>query len=140
MLEYLHLNQYRENGRIEAKKATGGLPHSIWETYSAFANTLGGYILLGVIEKEDKSLEAVDLPDPQALIREFNEMVNNPKKVSTNILSAGDVFEETADGHSAPVTRSRRTKALFPCLLRLCHRIRQRHPQASARILRACRS
>ena len=118
MLEYLHLNQYRENGRIEAKKATGGLPHSIWETYSAFANTLGGYILLGVIEKEDKSLEAVDLPDPQALIREFNEMVNNPKKVSANILSAGDVFEETADGnHIVVIHVPKADRTLLPVYL-----------------------
>lgn len=98
MIDFAKIEKYKENNRIEAKKALGGLPHSIWETYSAFANTLGGIILLGVEEHKDKSLHPVDLPDPERLIKEFWEIVNKGKKVSANILSDKDVTVEYIDG------------------------------------------
>ena len=87
MIDFAHLRRYRENNRIEAKRATGGLPESIWETYSAFANTMGGVILLGVVEKADKSFETVDLPDPDGLVAEFWNLVNDTRKASVNILT-----------------------------------------------------
>ena len=87
MIDFSKIEQYRENNRIEAKKALGGLPKSIWETYSAFANTHGGIILLGVEELADKSFRTVDLPDPEKLIKEFWDIVNNPNKTSVNVLS-----------------------------------------------------
>lgn len=98
MLDLNNLERYRENNRIEAKKAMGGLPRSIWETYSAFANTLGGIILLGVEEYQDKSLHAVDLPDPEQLVEEFWELVNDPHRASVNILSEENVQIEMVDG------------------------------------------
>lgn len=97
MIDLSNIEQYRENNRIEAKKALGGLPRSIWETYSAFANTLGGIILLGVEEYKDHSLHPVNLPDPERLVEEFWDMINDPKKVSVNILSARHVQIETVD-------------------------------------------
>ena len=98
MIDFSKLEQYRENNRIEAKKALGGLPKSIWETYSAFANTYGGIILLGVEEMPDKSFHAIDLPDPDKLIKEFWNIANNPNKTSVNVLSSKDVFVQEIDG------------------------------------------
>ena len=99
MIDVTRIDQYREDNRIEAKKATGGLPESIWETYSAFANTLGGVILLGVEEDRNKNLHAVDLPDPQWLADEFLRKVNDPKIASANILAPEDIQFKTVDGN-----------------------------------------
>ena len=58
---------YREGNRLEVKSAKGGLPKSLWETYSAFANSYGGVILLGVVEKEDRSFLTTGLKNADKL-------------------------------------------------------------------------
>lgn len=67
----------REGLRIEAKLAAGGLPESIWESCSAFANTRGGLILLGVAEARDRSLSVSGLSHPIALIKQFVTMARS---------------------------------------------------------------
>ena len=105
MLDLDQIGQYRENDRLEAKLATGGLPHSIWETYSAFANSNGGMILLGVEELPDHSLRVQGLLDPCGLVEEFWAMVNDPAVVSANLLRPEDVWVDHTGGGSVVVIR-----------------------------------
>lgn len=45
-----------ERVTLECKKAMAEVPKSLWETYSAFANTIGGLILLGVDEHKNNEV------------------------------------------------------------------------------------
>ena len=87
------LSSEKENAYIEAKTAAGGLPRSLWETYSAFANTNGGIILLGVKEEEgSKKLMPAGVENPEKLISEIWNILNNPQKISENILLNEDIY------------------------------------------------
>lgn len=90
-------DEYRENNRLEVKKAKGGLPNSLWDTYSAMANCYGGMILLGVVEKEDGSFVTTGLKDVEKLRKDFWNMVNNRQKVSINLLTDDDMDSYEVD-------------------------------------------
>ncbi|MBQ3388287.1 MAG: putative DNA binding domain-containing protein [Thermoguttaceae bacterium] len=86
-----HFDEYREGNRLEVKKASGGLPRSLWDTYSSFSNCNGGVIILGVKEREDGSWYTTHLQNRNKLLTDFWNTINNRSKVSVNLLNEGSV-------------------------------------------------
>ncbi|AKU92732.1 helix-turn-helix domain-containing protein [Vulgatibacter incomptus] len=104
----------REGWAFEAKLAQGRdgrgeLPASFWETYSAFANTDGGVIVLGAAERNDGSLEVRGIADLDKVERELWNNLQNPQKVSANLLTSSSVTREELDGHQLLVVRVPKT-------------------------------
>ena len=94
---------YKEDNRREVKKASGGLPKSLWESYSAFANTYGGVIILGVSERKDGSWFTTGLKNARSLEKDFWDTINNSTKVNSNLLSEKNVEFYDKDGDTIMV-------------------------------------
>lgn len=88
-----------ESAEVEFKSARGGLPESFWESFSAFANTNGGIIVLGVKEKEGRFL-LDGLTEEQITLykKRFWDCAHNKEKVSATMLTERDVAVGEADG------------------------------------------
>jgi predicted HTH transcriptional regulator len=102
-MDLKELEALREGWDFEAKKAAGrgGLgevPVSFWETYSAMANSQGGRVVLGARERKDHSLQVVGLAEPERVEKELWDGLQDPHKVSANILGRDDVTLEYMAG------------------------------------------
>ena len=63
---------------FEAKEAKSELPKNIWETVSAFANTSGGWIVLG-IKQNGKKLEISGVDNAEKLEQDFQGTFHSQK-------------------------------------------------------------
>lgn len=82
----------REGLSLEFKKAKNKLPSSFWQSYSAFANTQGGTIILGIEEQDGHfSLTQLSRDTIDRLIQEFWNNVHNPNTISHCLLGPEDV-------------------------------------------------
>lgn len=83
----------KEGYTVEFKGAKGGFPGSFWESYSAFANTAGGIIVLGVIENNNR-FKPDGLTEEQ--ISKFKKVfwdgAHNPQKASSCLLKEDDII------------------------------------------------
>ena len=89
----------REDQCLELKEASVGLPEDIWETYSAFANTEGGTVVLGISEDSSTHcFSASGVPDAQGVVADFWSTLRNPQRVSRDVMLFDGVRIERVDG------------------------------------------
>lgn len=91
LFDQSNFDKYKEDNCREVKKAEGGLPIALWESYSSFANSNGGVIILGVGERQDGTWYTTGLKNADKLKRYFWNTIHDTKKVSINLLSDKNV-------------------------------------------------
>ncbi|WP_373879785.1 RNA-binding domain-containing protein [Levilactobacillus brevis] len=77
----------------EYKTASFKLPDNFWDTYSAFANTDGGTIILGIEEAHKHHYEVCGVDVPDDVITQFWNDLHNSKKISSSLTSTDDVLK-----------------------------------------------
>ena len=97
VLEEFGLRNGAEHTHLECKEAVNKLPRAFWETYSSFANTSGGIVILGVKEnKEEGSFEVTGVSNPFEMVKNLHDTLSNRSKVNIDILT-GDSVEIVED-------------------------------------------
>ncbi len=93
--ELFDILKYGEHLNLECKEGKNKLPNSIWSTYSAFANSDSGMIVIGIKEnlKEkdfEKRFTIEGVENSEKQISDFWNTINS-EKVNKNILVDDDV-------------------------------------------------
>ncbi len=90
----------------EVKAARGGLPNAIWETISAFANTQGGWLILGIAEDRETGRRIVrGIADPDSMIRQLHDQMRDTAKISIPVCGATDITKLDAHGETVIAIR-----------------------------------
>lgn len=96
------LSILQESVDIECKLASGQdgkgeLPADFWQSYSAFANTEGGVVVLGVKEKNgDFTINGIQ--QVAKIKKQLFDLADNTKKVSCNLITDRSVVEWCIEG------------------------------------------
>ncbi len=81
----------KEQVDLEYKKATNKFPSSAWATISAFANTKGGWLVLGATFAKD-DLVFTGIEDADKMLQVFFDQLRNPEKISFPVCGADDAL------------------------------------------------
>lgn len=92
ILERFDLKHGYEHEQLECKEAAYKLPKTFWETYSAFANTCGGVVILGVKEKkDDRTFVVSGVSNPYEVVKNLHDTLSNRSKVNVDVLQSDSV-------------------------------------------------
>lgn len=102
--DLVDLQTLSESAELEFKLAQGQdgkgkLPDDFWPTYSAMANTRGGYVVLGVREKKGQ-LTLAGIEAIEVVRKQLFDIAGNNGKVNINLLTDDNVQVVSIDGKS----------------------------------------
>lgn len=122
-IDFSKITELTEGFDFEAKKAQGKsgegkLPDDFFETYSAMANTEGGVVVLGLEEQASGKWNVLGIANPDKVVKELWDLLNNRKRVSHNLLSELDVRRiEIGQKKLVTITIPRATRSQIPVYL-----------------------
>lgn len=140
ILQLDRIEEYREGNQLEAKAAQGGLPNSLWDSYSAFANTDGGCILLGgehvyhtpaeINEEVGVDRVIVTLPNGghEQDVKAMLELYDNPEELTFP-------EESTLNGQENSSNSSQVVTSLSQVLSQACAKLDDTRLLAAAKVL-----
>ena len=76
-----------ESITLEFESYKNGLSKDFWPTYSAFANTFGGRVIIGI----DDAHTLLGIDDPDKIIKDLWDLLNDGKNVNLNLISPKDI-------------------------------------------------
>ena len=87
-----------ENKYVEVKKSENSFPNDALKSYSAFANTDGGFLILGVDEIKDQEFQVTGVSNPDKIIKELFDSLCNEKKVNFNLIDDDNIELTSING------------------------------------------
>lgn len=91
------MNLENENVHLEYKTAKNCLPKDFWRTYSAFANTDGGTVILGISEEKKFNYQIEGVINPDKIVNELITTLHNSNKVSCKLIDEQDIVHIIED-------------------------------------------